>query len=91
MQSIVKLEPIDFKLSVTSIQRMHEDPINADVLILDEYDSMIVDNPYAIRQSCLRGIWDLNGRKVFAFSATSSPSHERLLNAFIGQPKVLKF
>ena len=39
----------------------------------------------------LSGLWQFKGRNVYAFSATSSPSYERLLNNCIGAPRILKF
>ena len=58
---------------------------------MDEYDSILQSSPYLVMQQGMRGVWQLRGKKVFAFSATSSPSHERLVNNCIVKPKVLKF
>lgn len=90
-QSIVKLEALDYKLSFTSAQRLFEDPIAADVVILDEYDAILQDYPYSVRHNSIRGLWELRGKQVFAFSATSSTSHERLLNNCINEPNILRF
>ncbi len=91
MQSIHKLEALDFKFQIITMQSLLEEPIVADVVILNAYDVLISGQPYEVRPKCLRGLWDLRGKRVFAFSATSSPSHEILLNACIREPKVLAF
>ena len=61
------------------------------MILLDEYDIMLSENLYKVRQNCIRGLWELRNKIVFAFSATSSPAHERLLNTCIGEPLVLHF
>jgi len=61
------------------------------VLILNEYDTIINDAPYSIHSQGLGGIWQFRGRKVYAFSATSSTAYERLINNCVATPKVLKF
>jgi hypothetical protein len=91
VQTIVKLEALDYKLSFTSAQRLFEDPIAADIIIIDEYDAMVQEHAYSVRHNCLRGMWELRGKKVFAFSATTSTAHERLLNICINEPLVLRF
>ena len=73
------------------MQNLFEEPIVADVILLNEYDLIVSEHPFEIRQKCIRGLWELKNRRVFAFSATSSPSHERLLNACICEPLVLTF
>ena len=57
-----------------------------DIFILDEYDMMVDDYPYGINNSQLNGIWQFKGRKVCAFSATSSMAYERLINNCIVKP-----
>jgi hypothetical protein len=70
---------------------MLEDPLSSDVYILNEYDTIIHGHSFAVRQQSIRGIWELRQKKVFAFSATSSPAHERILDSCIGAPTILKF
>lgn len=70
---------------------MLEDPLAADVIIMDEYDAMIEQHPYSVRFNCIRGLWELRGKTVFAFSATSSPAHEKFLNSCINRPTILRF
>ena len=75
-QTALKLSTVDFRIDVTTIKRMFEDGSKADVYILNEYDQIINDSSYFPRQTGLKGIWELKGRKVFAFSVTSSMSYE---------------
>ena len=91
MQAAEKLALVDYSITVTSIQRLYEEGPWHEVIILDEYDSILQSSPYLVMQQGMRGVWQLRGKKVFAFSATSSPSHERLVNNCIVKPKVLKF
>ena len=79
-QTALKLSNVDFRIDVTTIKRLYEDGGRADVIILNEYDQIINESSYLPRQTGLKGLWELKGRKVFAFSATSSLSHERLLS-----------
>lgn len=60
-------------------------------MIIDEYDSLIDAYPYMLINSAITGVWQLKGRKVFAFSATSSAMLERFVNNCIGTPAVMKF
>jgi hypothetical protein len=91
MQSLLKLEQLDYKLKITTMKNLFEDPIVADVIILNEYDLIVSECPYEVRPKSIRGLWEFKGRRVFAFSATSSKSHERLLNDCISEPKIMKF
>jgi hypothetical protein len=58
---------------------------------LDEYDTLIDDYPYGVYNSQVRGLWLLKERKVYAFTATSSLSYERLISNCIVKPKALIF
>ena len=69
---------------------MLEDPLGADVIIMDEYDAIIDDTAYSVRFNCVRGLWELRDKIVFLFSATSSPSHEKLVNSVINRPLILR-
>lgn len=39
----------------------------------------------------IKGLWALRGKKVIAFSATSSTSYERFMGNVVKQPVVVKF
>ena len=90
-QTAEKLTLIDYNISVTSISRLYREGPWHEIVILNEYDNIIQHNPYHIEKQGIKGIWQLKGKRVFAFSATSSISHERLINNCIVRPKVLKF
>ena len=82
---------IDFQISVTTMRELLEGGNWGRVLILNEYDQIINEQSYLVHNNSLSGLWHLKGKKVFAFSATSSVSHERLVANFIDHPKALKF
>ena len=70
---------------------MLEDPLGADVIIMDEYDAVMEQSPYSVRFNCVRGLWELRGKTLFVFSATTSPAHEKLINSTINRPQILRF
>ena len=76
---------------MTTIERLYAEGPWGDIVILNEYDTIVSGVPYCLHPGGLSGLWRFKGRKVYAFSATSSPSYERLLNNCIGAPRVLKF
>ena len=91
VQTAEKLGLVDFSISVTTIDKLYAEGPWGDVIILNEYDIIVNEVPYCIHSGGLSGLWKFKGRKVYAFSATSSPAYERLLNNCIGAPRVLKF
>jgi hypothetical protein len=62
-----------------------------EVIIIDEYDSILTTTPYNLSYSKVNGIWQFRGKRVIAFSATSSPGLERLVNNCISSFTSLKF
>ena len=76
---------------MTTIDRLYSEGPWGDVTILNEYDSIVSDVPYCLHAGGLSGLWKFKGKKVYAFSATSSPAFERLLNNCIGAPRILRF
>ena len=82
---------VDFNIQVTTIERLYSEGPWGDVIILNEYDTIVNEVPYSLHASGLSGLWKFKGRKVYAFSATTSPAYEKLLNNCIGAPRVLKF
>lgn len=52
---------------------------------------IFTQSPYIVQLASIKGLWQLRGKKVFAFSATSSMSHERMVNNVVTTPKILKF
>ena len=90
-QTVQKLSAVDFGISITSIDRLYvEGPLN-EVVILNEYDLIISQSPFVVRQNVIKSLSLLRGRKVIAFSATSTVPHERLINNCICRPSVLRF
>ena len=90
-QTAEKLALVDYSITVTSIQRLYKEGPWHEVVILNEYDNILLGAPYLVQKQGVKGIWQLKGKKVFAFSATSSVSHERLVNNCVARPKILKF
>jgi hypothetical protein len=39
----------------------------------------------------INGLWSMRGKKVFAFSATSTQSIERLIQNIVSKPSIIKF
>ena len=91
VQTAEKLGLVHPGIQVTTIDRLYAEGPWGDVTILNEYDTIVNEVPYYLHASGLSGLWKFKGRNVYAFSATSSPSYERLLNNCIGAPRVLKF
>lgn len=62
-----------------------------DIVLINEYDMIVDEMPYSIRENTLTGIWTLREKKVVAFSATSSLIYERIVHNCIEKPCVLNF
>lgn len=90
-QSTEKLALVDYAINITSIERLYEEGPWHDVIILDEFDSIFNNTPFLPHQQGIKGLWQFKGRKVFAFSATTSNSYERLVHNSIERPTTLKF
>ena len=91
VQTAEKLGLVHFNISVTTIDKLYAEGPWGDVLILNEYDTIVNEVPYSLNGNGLSGLWKFKGRKVYAFSATSSPAYERLLNNCVGVPRALRF
>ena len=74
-----------------SIDQYYEFGSYDEIILVDEYDSLIDDKAYAVYNSTLNGIWQLKDKHVIAFTATSSLAYERLVNNCISKPLTLKF
>lgn len=62
-----------------------------EVIILDEYDVLMQESPYSMKDNGFVGIWNLRDKKVIAFSATSSLIVEKFVSNCITKARVLKF
>ena len=89
-QAAEKLALVDYGITVTTMKRLYEEGPWTDVTILDEYDTIVEKSAYLVQQQGIRGLWQLRGKRVFAFSATSSISHERLLGSLLEPPTTVK-
>lgn len=90
-QTAEKLTLVHAHIAVTSIEDFYEEGPKRDVIILDEYDTIVQEWPFVVGQQNINGLWTLKGKKVIAFSATSTPSIERVVSNNITKPTVIKF
>lgn len=91
IQTAEKLGLVDFNISVCTMDHFYQYTSKDDIVIIDEYDTIIDQYPYMLSTQGLHGIWQLKGRRVFAFSATTSIALERFINNCIDKPAPLKF
>ena len=91
LQTAEKLAAVHFGINVTSIDDFYLEGSKHDVILLNEYDLIINQHPYHVQKSGAKGLWQLNGRRVIAFTATSSVHYERFVSNCITKPIVLKF
>jgi hypothetical protein len=61
------------------------------VIILNEFDEVVIKSPFKAHSNSIRGLWLLNGRKVIMFSATHSKSVERIVVDIFEDLALLKF
>jgi hypothetical protein len=90
-QTAEKLAFVDFGIQVVTIDYFYQYGTNDTIIILNEYDTIIDKNPYAVYNQQLAGVWNFRDKHVIAFSATSSASYERFVANCIVKPKMLKF
>ena len=90
-QTAFKVAPIDYNVSVVTMEELYSAGHKFDVLILNEYDQVINSHAYCIIQWQIKGLGHLREKKVFEFSATTNSSYERFANNFIRRPNILKF
>ena len=90
-QAAERLAVIDYTIAVTSIEQLYSEGQWHEVVILNEYNLILHHSPYMIQHPAIKGIWQLRGHRVIAFTATSSQPYERLVNNCIVPPVVLKF
>lgn len=51
MQTAEKLGNVDMRINVITIQQFYQHGVDDDIIILDEYDTLIDDYPYAVYNS----------------------------------------
>jgi hypothetical protein len=82
---------VDFGITVCTIDWFYQYGSKDDIIIIDEYDSIIQSGPYMVFDKEINGVWEFKGRKVFAFTATSSVAFERFVHNCIAPPAILRF
>jgi hypothetical protein len=88
LQTSELLGHVHYAISYLTLEDYYKGGAPEDVLILDEYDSMVVEQPYLVYNTAVRGLWSLRGRKVFAFSATSTSAIENFIARCITVPAI---
>jgi hypothetical protein len=81
----------DNNLTVCTIKWFYEHPNKDEIVIIDEYDFIFQNLPFATSPIGISGIWSLQGRKAFFFSATSSKILERIVDKIFQDHYMLKF
>ena len=91
LQTIEKLGKIDYSVEVLSIESYYMTGGACEVVILNEYDLLLTSMPFSVAGDTINGLWQLRGKRVFAFSATSSIPIERMVGNCIAFPKIVRF
>jgi len=52
-----KLALVDYGITVTSIQRLFMEGPWHEVVILNEYDNILLEAPYLVQKQSVKGIW----------------------------------
>ena len=60
-------------------------------MIVNEHDTVIKNDSFRATTLGIQGLWMLENRTTFFFSATSSVDVERIINSSLKTPKVLSF
>jgi hypothetical protein len=56
-QTAEKLALVDYGITVTSIQRLYMEGPWHEVVILNEYDNILLEAPYLVQKQGVKGIW----------------------------------
>ena len=83
-QTIGLIGTTDDRLIVLTIAQYYENPTKDGVVIVDEYDEVVESNPFFSLGSSITGLWTLDNRELFFFTATSSRMLERIIGKIIG-------
>lgn len=86
VQTAEKVGVVDFGISIMTVQDFYLYGCKEQIVILDEYDIIVHDQPYLAKDNGLGGLWNLRNKTVIAFTATSSAFHERFVNNCINKP-----
>ncbi|KEJ82398.1 hypothetical protein OXYTRIMIC_115 [Oxytricha trifallax] len=78
-------------LRVMDIESYYKHQIKDDVLIIDEYDSVIEKKPFYSLGKSLTGLWAFSNKVVFMFSATKTRYHKYILQEVFENISEMKF
>ena len=67
-----------------TIAQYYENPTKDGVVIVDEYDEVVESSPFFSLGSSITGLWALENRELFFFTATSSRMLERIIGKIFG-------
>ena len=73
------LAPIDYGISVLSIDQYYQYGSTDTIVIIDEYDEIMYHKSYGVIGEIINGIWSFKDKTIYAFSATSSIPIERFV------------
>ena len=91
LQTIEKLGVIDYSIFVLSLDSYYMTGGACEIVIINEYDLLVASKPFSVAGDVINGLWQLRGKRVFAFSATSCTPIERMVGNCISIPQVVRF
>ena len=86
LQTIEKLGVIDYSIFVLSLDSYYMTGGACEIVIINEYDLLVASKPFSVAGDVINGLWQLRGKRVFAFSATSCTPIERMVGNCISIP-----
>lgn len=90
-QTAEKVCGLDFGITVDTLDNYYEMPSQDFIYILDEFDHMVMKEPYKVTNDKVNGLWNFAKKNVIAFTATTSNVVERFATTLIDEPLVLNF
>ena len=60
-------------------------------MIVNEHDTVINQNPFRVTPIGISGLWTLENRTTFFFSATTGVDYERIIRTTLKTPITLSF
>ena len=57
---------VHFNLKICTVDEFYQYGSKDDIIIIDEYDSIINTSPYLIFNQTINGVWQFKGMKVIA-------------------------
>lgn len=90
-QTINKIGTLDFGITILTIDEYLLTPTNDKVVIIDEFDYILLQKQYKVVNNKINGLWNLQDKTLITFTATSSVIFEKFASKVIASPKVLRF